>query len=116
MRRGGDGMKTIGQRLRYWRMHRKLSQEALAVQVGLSKDIISKMEVDKRNMHAHELARLARALGVDAYQLLGVPKQNAREDLLALIAQMDDCRVDALYRHLITLVPHLSPAPTGDNQ
>lgn len=48
-----------------WRKHRKLSQQQLAAEAGISKAYLSQLEAGKRSGATAVLARLARVLHVD---------------------------------------------------
>lgn len=61
---------TFGERIREYRGRRGLSQEALAEQVGVSRQAVSKWETDAAVPELDKLAALARAFGVTAGQLL----------------------------------------------
>jgi DNA-binding XRE family transcriptional regulator len=56
-----DGANPIA----VWRKHRKLSQQQLAVEAGISKAYLSQLEAGKRSGTTAVLARLARVLHVD---------------------------------------------------
>lgn len=58
-------METLGSRVKAARLDAKLSQEALARQVGVSQGLIGQIESGK-NQGSKHLAALARALGVSA--------------------------------------------------
>lgn len=66
-----DG-KTIGDRLRLLRRERGLSQEDLARRSGLSRDLIAKLEQNRRtSCRITSLMRLANALDVELTELTG---------------------------------------------
>ena len=53
-----------------WRKHRALTQQELALQVGISKAYLSQLEAGKRSGTTEVLGRLAQALGVDLDDLI----------------------------------------------
>lgn len=61
---------TLGQRLAQARRARGLSQEALAHAVGVSRQAVSKWELDEAQPDAAKIVLLAQALGVTTDQLL----------------------------------------------
>ena len=61
-----DGANPIA----VWRKHRKLSQQQLAAEAGISKAYLSQLEAGKRSGTAAVLARVARALQVDLDDLM----------------------------------------------
>ena len=61
---------TLGERIRWYRSRRGLSQEALAEQVGVSRQAVSKWETDAAAPELEKLVALARAFGVTTDQLL----------------------------------------------
>ncbi len=62
------------------RRERKLSQEQLSFHSGLTRAYISSVEAGRRNATLDTLETLARALGVEAHELIfnGRDKQNDR--------------------------------------
>ncbi len=64
-------LSQLGARIRKLRKARKLSQEALAFEAGLDRTYVSSVERGERNIAVLNLAKLARALGVEVAELLG---------------------------------------------
>jgi transcriptional regulator with XRE-family HTH domain len=64
-------LSQLGARIRKLRKARKLSQEALAFEAGLDRTYVSSGERGERNIAVLNLAKLARALGVEVAELLG---------------------------------------------
>ena len=62
---------TIGETIQRLRTKRRLSQEQLAELVGVSRQAVSKWELNNALPDTDKLAPLARALGVSAEELLG---------------------------------------------
>lgn len=61
---------TLGQRIAQYRKALGLSQETLADQVGVSRQAVSKWELDEAQPDAAKIVLLAQALGVSTDQLL----------------------------------------------
>jgi len=66
---------VLAENVRRLRKAAELSQESLALEAGLDRTYISQVERRKRNVTIEVLARLARALGTTADQLLIAPKK-----------------------------------------
>ncbi|MEQ8705828.1 MAG: helix-turn-helix transcriptional regulator [Phaeodactylibacter sp.] len=64
-------LTRLGHRLRSLRKQRGLSQEALAFEADLDRTYVSSVERGERNIAVLNLAKLARALGVEVSVLLG---------------------------------------------
>lgn len=60
-----DLLLKLGQKIRYERMKKKLSQEALAELSNLSMTSISKLETGNNNIKFTSLYRVAKALDLD---------------------------------------------------
>ena len=64
--------QTLGDRLRAVRRRLGVSQEELATRSGVEQESIERVEQNKRRyMRSDDLARLVKALGVSADELLG---------------------------------------------
>jgi len=63
-------LSKLGGRIRKRRKAKKLSQEALAFEADLDRTYVSSVERGERNIAVLNLAKLARALGVGASDLL----------------------------------------------
>lgn len=63
--------KTPGERIKYLRELRALSQAELAEKVGLNREALSSIENNSRQIKADELCRFSDELGVSSDQLLG---------------------------------------------
>lgn len=59
--------------IRVYREYRKMTQDRLATEAGISKPYLSQLENGKRVMSMHVLRRLAKALGVDLDDLDPIP-------------------------------------------
>lgn len=62
---------TLGERITEYRKRAGLSQEALAEQVGVSRQAVSKWELDDATPEVSKLVALAKTFGVTTDQLLG---------------------------------------------
>lgn len=60
----------IAQRLRTARTRRRLTQQALASRLGMSREAISRYESGERDMHIATLIDLSRALGCPLAELM----------------------------------------------
>lgn len=65
--------------VKYYRSILHISQEVLAEKAGLSSGMIGKVEAQLANPSLKTLERLAKALGVDSYQLLIDPDRQTGE-------------------------------------
>jgi transcriptional regulator with XRE-family HTH domain len=69
-------MQLLGQRVRKARRNKDLLQADLATQAGVSVMTISRLEQgDAKQVYAHTVREVARALGVSADYLLGLVKE-----------------------------------------
>jgi len=66
---------AFGQRVHAARMALGLSQEALAAKAGLHRTYIGSVERGERNISLDNIHALARALGVEASDLLGADER-----------------------------------------
>ena len=67
---------TVGERIQRLRTERRLSQERLAELVGVSRQAVSKWELNTAQPDTDKLIPLARALGVSVDKLLGNGTEN----------------------------------------
>ncbi|HEY7490288.1 MAG TPA: helix-turn-helix transcriptional regulator, partial [Candidatus Tectomicrobia bacterium] len=63
-------MATPGERIRYIREKKKMTQDRLAEAAGISKGFLSDVENNKRNISAKTLLQIANALGASVDYLL----------------------------------------------
>ena len=71
--------QTLGDRLRAVRRRLGISQEELATRSGVEQESIERVEQNKRRyLRSDDLARLVKALGVSADELLGTEPDNGR--------------------------------------
>lgn len=61
---------VLARNLRLLRADRRMSQEALALESGVNRTYVSDVERGLRNVSIDNLSRLAKALNVQAWQLL----------------------------------------------
>lgn len=79
--------ELIGKRIQEIRIRRGITQEQLADRIHISKSSISEWEACKRVPQMKTLRKIAEALGVDVWEIIGFndvsidPVQQAREDL-----------------------------------
>ncbi len=79
---------TLGESINYYRKRAKLSQEELAARVGVSRQSVSKWELDEATPEVGKLKALAEAFGVSVDQLLSgevppEPEEPAAEEAAA---------------------------------
>lgn len=60
---------TVGERLRYWRERRALSQRELAEAAGVAQNTVWRTENGEAAAHPATLRKLAQALGIPVDQL-----------------------------------------------
>lgn len=60
----------FGQKIRYYRKKKKLSQEKLAELANLHRTYIGQIETGKRNIALKNIIKLAKALGVSTKDLM----------------------------------------------
>jgi transcriptional regulator with XRE-family HTH domain len=72
----GDLQLAVGRRVREIRTARGISQEALAVAVGVHRTYLGGIERGERNLTLRTVERLAARLGVDVHVLLGADDQD----------------------------------------
>lgn len=63
-------LQKFGKNLKKLRIERDLTQDDLACDAGLSRSTISMVEVAKRDITISKLIQVAKALGVEPYELL----------------------------------------------
>lgn len=65
-----DLLKQIGEKMRFERNQKNMSQESLANECGIDYSQVNRMELGKVNFSISYLYRIAAALGIDARSLL----------------------------------------------
>lgn len=65
-----DLVRLLGINVREARQGKHLTQEALALEAEMKRSYLSELEAGKRNPSVRALGRLAKALGVEAADLL----------------------------------------------
>lgn len=63
-------IETIGRNIRRWREHREIKCEDFAVQIGLCKASLSKIENGQTDLTLQRVTEIANALGITIHQLL----------------------------------------------
>jgi HTH-type transcriptional regulator, competence development regulator len=64
-------MSQVGDRIRELREERDWSQREFAKRVGINYSVVNRIELGKRNVEDHELAKIADVFGVTTDYLLG---------------------------------------------
>jgi transcriptional regulator with XRE-family HTH domain len=72
-----DARELVAWNLRRLRVERGLPQEALAVDAGIDRTYVSRVERNMENPTVDVLERLARALNVGIVELFAIPGPNA---------------------------------------
>jgi len=70
MRNDDNILKKFGLRVQILRKQRNLSQEKLAERAGLHRTYIGMIERAEKNITLRNIAKIAEALGVEAYELI----------------------------------------------
>ncbi len=65
-----DLRDVLARNMRRLRAERGMSQEALALRAGVNRTYLSAVERSEQNMSVDNIARVAKALGIEAYLLL----------------------------------------------
>jgi len=76
-RRAGAARRLLAENLLQIRRARGLTQEALAFEAGLHRTFVAHVERQVRNLSLDNIERLAKALGVETFELL-VPRKVSR--------------------------------------
>lgn len=86
--------RILGQNLRWWRRHLKLSQEGLARRAHRTPRQISFVETAARDVRLSTVSNLARALDVPLYSLFlpPPPEPLAPSKVLEFLAKLQDDR------------------------
>jgi len=82
-------LREIGQRLRFIRKKRELTQELLAAKAGFSRSYYSDIETGKRNISILNLCKLTIALDITLSELLEPVKDYAAKKELIAANAMD---------------------------
>ena len=83
-----DFNEQLGRRVRSLREGRKLSQETLAEQAGLSVKHLWKIERGKVKASVQSLTKIAAALGLSAHEVLDAGHEQSLDALLAEIHRL----------------------------
>ena len=82
---------TFGQRIKYLRDEKKITQEQLAKAIGVASSTVSLYEIDKRSPDYATLSGLAKFFAVSTDYLLGLSTKRGeilnRNELIALIGK-----------------------------
>ena len=73
-----DAKELVAWNVRRLRVARGLAQEALAVDAGIDRTYVSRVERNMENPTVAVLERLAHALGVGIVEFFAVPEQDAK--------------------------------------
>lgn len=100
--------KLIGERVRYYRNLKGLTQEQLAEIMEFNTKSISLLENGHNYIALNKLPKLCFALGIEPYQLFIFDKRNAKSfdiqsDIHELLDTMDNKKLKLAYNLLYTL-------------
>lgn len=62
--------RTVGANIAFWRKARGLSQEELAVKLGIHRTSLATMELGQRQIYVHRLKNIAEVLNINITDLL----------------------------------------------
>jgi len=84
-----DNSQSIGKRIRFFREYRGMTQKQLGETAGILEATVRKYEIGQRNPKPDQIGKIAEALGVTAYALLGFNiKTDA--DVIAMIFAIEE--------------------------
>jgi transcriptional regulator with XRE-family HTH domain len=84
-----EATRVLGERIRGRRLELGATQEEVAFGAGIDPTTLSKIELGERNIHVHNLVRIAAAIGWDPAELVRdmtadmVPERDRRPDPVA---------------------------------
>lgn len=100
-------MKTLGSKLRYFRLLKELSQEDMANELDISLPAYSKIERNITDVNFSRLSQIAKVLNISVADLLSVNKSNELETennkLRKLILEKDK-EIISLQKRIIELL------------
>ena len=112
---------TLGQRIQELRKQNNLSQEALGEKLGVSRQAISRWEMDGAVPEIDKLIAMGKLFGVSLNDLLQVETGDAGPEPKIVLALPRLWRMGVVVLALLTLLSlggtgqaHLSPQGTGD--
>ena len=79
----------IGQKIRFYRVHRHMTQKQLGQAAGIIEETIRKYEIGQRNPKPDQIKRIAEALGVTPYALSGFDIETDA-DVIAMILAIEE--------------------------
>lgn len=80
---------TFGERLKYFREQRRMTQEQLAIQIGVAKTTITGYERGNREPDVAKIKKLAVALGISGNELLGLEQKKSSNAVETTSGAMD---------------------------
>lgn len=100
-------MANVGENIKHELERRKISQKDLCKMTGISESAMSKYLSSQNSLRSDIVAKIARALDVNIYQLLGIEeKEGSTYDVCktALLARSGSSLSDAEKQELINLI------------
>lgn len=103
-----DFRKLIGERVRYYRNHKNLTQEQLAEMMDFNTKSISLLENGHNYIALNKVPKLCQALEIEPYQLFIFDKRNAKseniiKDIHEILNTMDNKKLKLAYNLVYTL-------------
>lgn len=113
-------MLTVGEKIKYFRMHRNMTQQQLAYETGIHPVSIRKYETNKMQPQAAQIERIATVLGISRNaidsELLTTVRTESIGDWMALLMQWHKSGILtfvgerdgdlALVKDTVRLIPH----------
>jgi transcriptional regulator with XRE-family HTH domain len=97
-------MKTLGDKLRYFRNLKNWSQEEMADRLNISLPAYSKIERNITDVGYKRLLQISKILGITIIELLSDPtKKSEQANLKEIIAEKDK-EINALQKKIIKLL------------
>jgi len=100
--------KLIGERVRYFRNLKNLTQEQLAEIMDFNTKSISLLENGHNYIALNKVPKMCKALDIEPYQLFifdkrNMKSENIKHDILELLNTMDNKKLKLAYNLLYTL-------------
>ncbi|MCP1111479.1 transcriptional regulator with XRE-family HTH domain [Lachnospiraceae bacterium PF1-21] len=87
---------SIGTRIRYYRMKRRMTQEQLAEAADLSVSLISKVETNSNTIGKNGAIKVAKALNISVGDLLE-DRAPAEGTINSILCRLEECERPVLY-------------------
>lgn len=97
-------MKTLGDKIRYFRNLKNWSQEEMAEKLKLSLPAFSKIERNITDVSFKRLEQIAKVYGITVIELLSVPNRPGEESDLKKLLTERDKEINRLQKKIIELL------------